>query len=51
MSEGYKAGDVVGCWISKNGTTVTMKFTVNGEDKGSAWVSRCFKKMGIYDEL
>ena len=51
VSEGYKAGDVVGCWISKNGTTVTMKFTVNGEDKGSAWVSHSFPKLSLNDEL
>ena len=38
VETGYKVGDVVGCWISKNGNAVTMKFTLNGEDKGIAWV-------------
>ena len=33
-----KAGDIVGCWISKNDTNVIIRYTINGDDQGIAWV-------------
>jgi len=33
----FGVNDIIGCWLSKSGTNVTIRFTVNGEDKGIAW--------------
>ena len=35
----FKVGDIIGCWISKDSTNVIIKFTINGEDQGIAWVN------------
>ena len=29
----FKPGDIIGCWISKSGTNVSIRFTVNGDDQ------------------
>ena len=33
-----KQGDIIGCWIYKMKSNVTLKFSINGEEQGVAWV-------------